>query len=648
MRNLRDLVASSRAGSNACPGADEDGADEDDCPLMWLPMDVLLEGVLSRLGSKDIVRLGATSKRLRTVCNGDGVWRSLADKRGIRFSDAREAVSGYRRCEASGAAQRRDYSDIVRRVEACRSGRYKMCRLQEQYTNIECLHILSPSSDSMPGLPAGDKVLVAGCWQGVLSLWSLKEERCLQVIRGNGEWISTIVEPVYTRSATRPRTSVFASGDTGGNITIFALRNGKATAIRALKQSAAVTALKFINGFLVSISVDATIRVWDSMTGRRCRGPRHGRHGGGRPHTDTIWFLHHVLAPVQAAPAFAPHQNGLDLSEGSSRHAPQFEHESVILCTAGRDGILAIWLLHEHLQDGVRDSVGENANSRGAVVDGVLTNICWQKEHTDAILCVAEPLRRRVGPRDGSGESWVIATGSADSTIGLWQIDVARGKGGGMRRRREGEGGSVGVVPNVRNQLGCTLSKISMLRGHLGGVMAVVIAAWQPNGDDSLESRLYCVSGGVDLTMRLWNVDSGDCLNVIQAHNHPVTKLVVHDRLLFALADSDGLVAFYATPPVASSSQPAHADADGPSSAPLSTGPRSSRFARRIRNAVAFAHTDAGISKAPIGSPKCFQACFTLYDGYSTNYSAALAVARDASFIALGGKTGETFIMNFQ
>ena len=103
VRNLRDLVASSRAGHNACPGADEDGAEEDDCPLMWLPMDVLLEGVLSRLGSKDIVRLGATSKRLRTVCNGDGVWRSLADKRGIRFSDARKEVSGYRRCEASGA-----------------------------------------------------------------------------------------------------------------------------------------------------------------------------------------------------------------------------------------------------------------------------------------------------------------------------------------------------------------------------------------------------------------------------------------------------------------------------------------------------------------------------------------------------------------
>lgn len=391
---------------------------------------------------------------------------------------------------------------------------------------------------------------------------------------------------------------IFASGDTDGNLAIWDIN--KNFPIMRVHISSAVTGLKFINSskseeLILSIAVDGFIRVHDIRSGQCIQAVR-------GPHRDTLWGLQEFALPIHT----------------KANHDDDFLSDNTAICTSGRDGIISIW--------GVTDS--------GTTV---LSEIANQQGHSDAILCLSLPIVDLTWSPSSNNNShkWIIATGSADSRAKVWNVTISKTK---LKRQNWRTSGSIELR--------------STLHGHVGGILSIVVAEWQPGGADMVPSKTYCVTGGMESTIRLWDIDDGCCLSIIQAHSRPVTVLKVFDRILYSLADDDGLVAFYCTPPSVMEEKLIKEEAmttsrNRQSEEARSDSITSSRLARRIRNTVTTARSQILSSdhgKSRISGSRCFQACFTQYDGIHYNYSSALAID-DGNYVALGSKTGEIWLM---
>ncbi|GAA6036694.1 hypothetical protein JCM8097_003432 [Rhodosporidiobolus ruineniae] len=105
-----------------------------------------------------------------------------------------------------------------------------------------------------------------------------------------------------------------------------------------------------------------------------------------------------------------------------------------------------------------------------------------------------------------SSDSSLLASASDDHTVRIWELNRGQAALNGPIAPTQPQQQGDGKEPE---------EAIRVLEGHLSAVFCV---AWSPRGD-------LVASGGMDETVRVWDVQRGKCLRVLPAHSEPVSAV---------------------------------------------------------------------------------------------------------------------------
>ncbi|GAA6061143.1 hypothetical protein JCM10212_001743 [Sporobolomyces blumeae] len=130
-----------------------------------------------------------------------------------------------------------------------------------------------------------------------------------------------------------------------------------------------------------------------------------------------------------------------------------------------------------------------------------------------------------------SADSSLLASASDDRTVRVWEVDPTLSL---SHRALEGIGGDeTDLEGRPREE-----EAIRVLRGHLSSVFCV---AWSPRGD-------LVASGGMDETVRVWDVQKGTCMRNLPAHSEPVSAVQFsRDGTMIVSGSWDGYIRIWDT-----------------------------------------------------------------------------------------------------
>jgi WD40 repeat protein len=295
---------------------------------------------------------------------------------------------------------------------------------------------------------------------------------------------------------------------------------------------------------LASSSDDSTIRLWDVETGsclQTLTGHTHSvgsiawhpdgqtLASGSRDRTVRLWHpvsgeCLHVLSNHSSwlwSVAWSP--NGQYLASGSQDCTLRLWDAQTGACLKTLQGY----------QGAVRTVSWSPAGRilASGSDDGVLR--LWNAEtgNCDRMLSSAQGYRHSIWSASWSPDGKAIAAASEDRTLRLWNLSTAR-----CWKTLEGHSNAIwSVAWSLDGQTIASASHdqtvrlwdansgqcLNILHGHINWVLCV---AWSPNPpvirpDRKLGSRGIFASGGEDKTVRLWDAASGECIEVLAAHD---------------------------------------------------------------------------------------------------------------------------------
>ena len=301
------------------------------------------------------------------------------------------------------------------------------------------------------------QTLASSSYDQTIKLWDVKTQHCLKILRGHTEAVSAIA---------------FSPNICRGEFSQDVCNTQKAN-----NQNPPL---------LASSSFDRTVKLWDVTTGE-CLKTFLG-------HTNRVWTV-------------AYHPNGQQLASGGDDHATKLWNLKTGRCTKTIVGytnaVLSLALSPDgcYLASGYEDQTVRLWDIKNGTLLETL------REHTNRVWSVAfqpAPSNNKsfssYSPLGSEGKR-ILASGSADSTIKLWDS-----KSGNC---------------------------LQTLQGHTSWVWSIV---FNPK-------VTQLASGSYDQTVKLWDFETGKCLKTLQGHTSPVVCVAYSpDGKLLASSEFDGMI----------------------------------------------------------------------------------------------------------
>ena len=118
--------------------------------------------------------------------------------------------------------------------------------------------------------------------------------------------------------------------------------------------------------------------------------------------------------------------------------------------------------------------------------------------------------------KDGS----LLASGSLDTTARIWQCDNS---------------------DNNKGSRSCSFKLLSTLQGHSGRVSAVAFGNSSARGSNNEDqSSQVIITASTDLTVRIWNIQTGECLHNLGGHSALVSDIALDPGQGTLLASASG------------------------------------------------------------------------------------------------------------
>jgi WD40 repeat protein len=315
------------------------------------------------------------------------------------------------------------------------------------------------------------QIIASGGEDRTIRLWNLTTGQCLKVLQGYTNTLFSIAfvpTPKSNESTSAHPPILLASGYFDRIVRLWNIQNGAYSSFRVYTDAIRAVAVSPDGRFLAGGggSADPTIKLWGVQDGQ-C-------HRNLSGHTSEIWSV-----------AFST--DGQILASGSTDH-------TIRLWSTQTGQCLQILTEHLHWVMSVAfscqpDILASAGFDRMIKFWNVQTGACIRTWQVGQSICSIA-----FSP---SGD--LLASGSIEREIGLW--DVATGE--------------------------C----LQTLSGHIHFVWSV---AFSPDG------RLLA-SGSFDRTIRLWDLSTGECLQILEGHNNGVFSVAFVPKHNTNLVDNSSL-----------------------------------------------------------------------------------------------------------
>ncbi|MBD2325652.1 NACHT domain-containing protein [Alkalinema sp. FACHB-956] len=404
---------------------------------------------------------------------------------------------------------------------------------------------------------ADNTLLISAAFDSTIRVWDVKTGKCLQVLLGHTDRINSVtmsLDKKYIISGSDDRT--IKVWDWLGQKCLHTLE-GHTSAVEAV-------VIQDMDKVLISGASDQSIRIWDLETGtylRSLSGHTHrvrslalspdGRTlaSGSRDQTIRLWHLDTGEC--------------LKVLEGHSDkrvYSVKFSPDGTLLASACYDQTIRVWevesgeclkILLGHV-DWVR-AVAFHPNGLQLTSGSDDQTIKHWDISTGECIATLQGYTGGIRSISLSPDEQTLVLGCEDKGLRIWQgmnfdnLNVRTGRNMAFLAH-ESRINSVAISPSGNSIATASFDRLiklwdlntgqclKVLAGHERPVNAVIF-----NSDGSL-----LISTGADLTVRIWSIDSGECISVFKAHDNWLWAIAISpDDSLIASGGDDQVIGLW-------------------------------------------------------------------------------------------------------